>query len=139
MAQSLSTTVLIALAGACGTLLRHWVGLAASRWSQAFPWGTLMINVSGSFLIGFFGALTLAGGRFQVSETTRLVFMAGLCGGYTTFSSFTLQTLDLLRNGMVLRACLNLLVSVILGMAAVSAGYYSGQALREPGPVSGPR
>lgn len=137
MAARLTTTVLIGLGGAFGTLLRYWGGLAALRWSQWLPWGTILINVSGSFAIAFFGALTASTGRFAASETVRLVFMVGICGGFTTFSSFSLQTLDLLRQGAVLRAVLNMALSLGLCMASVTAGYLAAQAFNTMGqPVS---
>ncbi|MCE0742886.1 fluoride efflux transporter CrcB [Acetobacter sicerae] len=129
MPTTILPTILIALGGAAGTLLRYWVGLATARWSQSLPWGTILINVTGSFAIAFFAALTAGGGRLQVSDTARLVFMVGICGGYTTFSSFSLQTLDLLRNGAPERALLNIGLSVALCMISVSAGYFAGQAL----------
>ncbi|MFS3137073.1 fluoride efflux transporter CrcB [Gluconacetobacter sacchari] len=135
MTPNLSTTLGIALAGACGTLMRYWVGLATARISQSLPWGTILINISGSFAIAFFGTLTLDNGRFQVSDTARLMFMVGICGGYTTFSSFTLQTLDLLRGGAPGRALLNIVLSVTLGMAGVTAGYLAAQALAPPRPI----
>ncbi|ACI52389.1 CrcB protein [Gluconacetobacter diazotrophicus PA1 5] len=122
-------TLWIALAGAAGTLLRYWIGLATLRWSQSLPWGTILINATGSFAIAFFGSLTVAGARFPLSDTQRVVFMVGLCGGYTTFSSFSLQTLDLLRNGAPVRAFLNVGLSVVLCMATVSAGYLAAQAV----------
>ncbi|MCP1242949.1 fluoride efflux transporter CrcB [Acetobacter lambici] len=129
MLTNILPSLLIGLAGAAGTLLRYWVGLATLRWSQVLPWGTIAINVSGSFAIAFFGTLTAAGGRLPVSETGRLVFMVGLCGGYTTFSSFSLQTLDLLKNGAPGRALLNIGLSVALCMLSVSAGYVAAQAI----------
>jgi CrcB protein len=129
MATRLATTVMIGLGGACGTLLRYWAGLATMRWSQWLPWGTILINVSGSFMIAFFGMLTAGNGRFAASETVRLVFMVGICGGFTTFSSFSLQTLDLLRQGAVLRAALNITLSMALCMVSVTAGYLAAQAL----------
>ena len=129
MSANVLPTLLIGLAGAGGTLLRYWLGLATARWSQVLPWGTIMINVTGSFAIAFFGTLTSASGRLPVSETGRLVFMVGLCGGYTTFSSFSLQTLDLLKNGSPARALLNIGLSVVLCMASVTAGYMAAQAI----------
>ncbi|MCE2564540.1 CrcB family protein [Komagataeibacter sp. FNDCF1] len=129
MYANLPPSLLIGLAGAAGTLLRYWIGLATARWSQVLPWGTIMINVTGSFAIAFFGTLTAASGRLPVSETGRLVFMVGLCGGYTTFSSFSLQTLDLLKNGTPARAMLNIGLSVTLCMASVTAGYMAAQAI----------
>ncbi len=121
--MSFFTCLLIALGGALGTIARYLVSVATKPISQGIPWGTIGINVSGSFVIGLFGTLTLANGRFPVSENTRLFVMIGLCGGYTTFSSFSLQTLDLLRNGAMLRASVNVIGSVILCVLAVSVGH----------------
>lgn len=129
MLANITPSLLIGLAGAAGTLLRYWVGLATLRWGQMLPWGTILINVTGSFAIAFFGTLTAAGGRLPVSETGRLIFMVGLCGGYTTFSSFSLQTLDLLKNGAPGRAMLNIGLSVGLCMLSVTAGYLAAQAI----------
>jgi CrcB protein len=91
--------------------------------SQTLPWGTILINIVGSFLIGAFGTLTLAHGRFPLSENARLFVMVGICGGFTTFSSFTLQTLDLLRSGAVGRAGVNIALSVALCIGAVALGH----------------
>ena len=78
----------IAAGGAAGTLLRYVIsGLVAVRFGETFPWGTLIINVTGSFVIGFFATLTGPDGRLFVSGTTRQFVMVGICGGYTTFSS----------------------------------------------------
>ncbi len=66
---------------------------------EQFPWGTILINIVGSFIIGFFGALTASDSRLQVHADARAFVMVGICGGYTTFSSFSLQTLDLFRDG----------------------------------------
>lgn len=111
------------LGGAIGTFLRYLVSVLALPISRELPWGTIIINVTGSFVIGLFGTLTLASGRFPVSENMRLFVMIGLCGGYTTFSSFSLQTLDLIRNAAMLRAALNIALSVILCIAAVALGH----------------
>lgn len=119
--------------GALGTLGRFAVSVAAAPISRDLPWGTIIINVTGSFLIGLFGTLTLATGRFPASENLRLFVMIGICGGYTTFSSFSLQTLDLMRNGAALRAGVNIAASVALCVAAVAFGhmiatYFNGPA-----------
>jgi fluoride exporter len=103
--------------------------------SRELPWGTIAINVTGSFIIGFFGTLTLAHGRYPVSENLRLFVMVGLCGGYTTFSAFSLQTLDLIRGGAVIRAAINVAASVVLCVCAVAAGHliaahYNGGAVQ---------
>jgi CrcB protein len=121
--------LLIALGGALGTLARYGVSVFAAPYSQSLPWGTIVINVTGSFVIGCFGTLTLANGRFPVPEAVRLFVMVGLCGGYTTFSAFSLQTLDLLRAGFGAKALFNVVFSVIACILAVSAGYWVASQL----------
>ncbi|MFO1134774.1 MAG: fluoride efflux transporter CrcB [Rhodoblastus sp.] len=118
-----SACIAVVTGGAVGTLARYAVSVWAFPISHRLPWGTILINVSGSFVIGFFGTLTLAHGRFPVSENLRLFVMVGLCGGFTTFSSFSLQTLDLLRSGALIRAAINVAASVVLCVAAVAAGH----------------
>ena len=118
-----TTCLVVALGGALGTVARYLIGLAASPISQSLPWGTIGINIVGSFVIGFFGTLTLAGGRFPVSENVRLFVLVGFCGGFTTFSAFSLQTLDLLRGGATGRAVFNVVASVGLCLLAVTAGH----------------
>jgi CrcB protein len=121
--MSLSTCLLVMLGGALGTLARYLIALFALPISGQLPWGTIMINIVGSFVIGFFGTLTLAHGRYPAPDNLRLFVMVGLCGGFTTFSSFSLQTLDLLRAGAVGRAAINVVGSVVLCVLAVSAGH----------------
>lgn len=119
----MSDTVWIALGGALGSAARYWIALWAAPVSRHLPWGTIGINVAGSFLIGFFGTLTLASGRHPAPEWLRLFVMVGFCGGFTTFSSFSLQTLDLLRGGAWGRASANAALSVLLCLASVAAGH----------------
>ena len=121
--MSFTTCLLVMIGGARGTLARYAVSVLALPISRDLPWGTILINVAGSFVIGFFGTLTLAHGRFPVSENIRLFVMIGLCGGFTTFSSFSLQTLDLLRSGAVLRASINIVASLLLCIGAVAVGH----------------
>jgi len=115
--------VWIALGGALGTLARYSVNGLISKHFVVFPIGTVVINITGSFLIGFFAAMTAPDGRWMVSPTFRAFFMTGMCGGYTTFSSFSLQTLDLARAGEWLYAGANVLASVALCLFAVWLGY----------------
>ena len=118
------TYLWIALGGALGSMARYSTSNLVASWLGAhFPWGTLIINVLGSFVIGFFGALTGPGGKVFASNDVRLFVMVGICGGYTTFSSFSLQTLDLMRDGHYLRAGFNVLGSVALCLLAVFIGY----------------
>ncbi len=121
--MSFTTTLLVMAGGALGTLARYVVSVLALPISRELPWGTIAINVTGSFVIGFFGTLTLAQGRYPMSESMRLFVMVGMCGGYTTFSSFSLQTLDLLRSGAMLRAAVNVVASVVLCVGAVAIGH----------------
>jgi fluoride exporter len=127
--MNFTTCLIIMLGGALGTLGRYLISVLALPISGQLPWGTIIINITGSFIIGFFGTLTLAHGRYPVSDELRLFVMVGLCGGYTTFSAFSLQTLDLLRSGAVGRAALNITLSVVLCILAVAAGHIVGAYL----------
>ena len=117
------TSLIVALGGALGTVSRYGLATLAGPISQNLPWGTILINILGSFVIGFFGTLTLSHGRFPVPESARLFVMVGVCGGFTTFSSFSLQTLDLLRAGAIGRAAINIAASVVLCLCAVAVGH----------------
>lgn len=116
--------LLVALGGAIGTTGRYFIsGMAARLIGETFPWGTLLINVTGSFIIGFFAALTGPDGRLYVGSSGRQFFMTGVCGGYTTFSSFSLQTLNLMNDGEWFRAGANMGLSLALCLIAVWAGF----------------
>lgn len=121
---------LIALGSALGGVLRFWLsGVVAARFGEIFPLGTLVVNISGSFLIGFIFTFTGTEGRALLPPAVRNFLMAGICGGYTTFSSFSLQTLNLARDGEFLYAGLNVLLSVALCLVAVWLGHALAQAL----------
>jgi CrcB protein len=114
----------VAIGSALGGVLRFALsGLIAERIGEVFPWGTLIVNVSGSFVIGFFATLTGLEGRFLVGTTARQFVMIGICGGYTTFSAFSLQTLNLARDGDWLRVSANVTASVALCLVAVWLGH----------------
>jgi protein CrcB len=124
------TYLYIVIGGAVGTLARAGMTNAMIRAvGPQFPWGTILINVLGSFIIGFFGALTASDGRFTVHSDVRAFVMVGFCGGYTTFSSFSLQTLDLARDGKLGAAFANISLSLVLCLSAVTAGYASAVVL----------
>ena len=113
----------IALGGALGSAARFWIsGFVARRVGETFPWDTLLVNVSGSFVIGFFATLTGPDGRWLVPTSFRQFFMFGLCGGYTTFSSFSLQSLSLAQEGEWLSVGLNATLSVGLCLLGVWLG-----------------
>jgi CrcB protein len=124
----------IAIGGALGSMARYGIGgLVSEKFasSQSFPWGTLVVNVSGSFIIGVLGAVTAPEGKMSPQSrvfATQLL-ITGVCGGYTTFSSFSLQTLNLLRDREWLYAGGNILLSVVLCMIAVWLGYLLGSML----------
>ena len=119
----MSQYIWIALGSGLGGVTRFAVsGLIAQRYGETFPWGTLFINVSGSFIIGFFAALTAPDGRFLVGGTVRQFVMTGILGGYTTYSSFSLQTLALARDGEWLRAGANATGTFVLCFLAVWLG-----------------
>ena len=125
------TCLYVVLGGAIGTFARYAISVAALPLSRDLPWGTIVINITGCALIGFFGTLTLAHGRYPVSENMRLFVMTGICGGYTTFSAFSLQTLDLMRGGSMLRALANVLMSVVFCIAAVALGHLAAARLND--------
>jgi CrcB protein len=114
----------VALGSALGGVARYWCSGLAARWiGETFPWGTLGVNIIGSVIIGFFATLTAPDGRLFVSSNARIFVMVGFCGGYTTFSSFSLQTLNLMQNGEWLRASANVVASVMLCLVAVVMGH----------------
>lgn len=113
----------VALGSAIGGVFRFGLsGIVGRIAGEAMPWGTLVVNVLGSFVIGAFAGLTAAEGRLPSSPEFRTFIMVGLCGGFTTFSSFSLQTLALFEEGAWERAGANVLLSVLLCLAAVALG-----------------
>jgi fluoride exporter len=117
----------IAIGGALGSVGRYWFsGVIGRQFGETFPWGTLLVNISGSFAIGLLAALTEPGGRRFIGPTGRQFFMYGVCGGYTTFSSFSLQTLELMRDGDWFKAGANMAGSMVLCLGAVWLGYILG-------------
>jgi fluoride exporter len=132
MLRNCWTYLCVGAGGALGTILRFWISLVvAQAYGERFPLGTLVINVTGSFVIGFFATLTGPGGRWMVSSLPRQFFMIGICGGYTTFSSFSLQTLNLARDGEWAYVGLNIGLSVILCLLGVWLGFLAGEALNK--------
>jgi CrcB protein len=121
----------VAIGGALGSVARYWFSdVVARRFGETFPWGTILVNITGSFVIGFFATLTAPDGRWLVPAWFRQqFFMLGICGGYTTFSSFSLQTLNLLEDGEWLYAGANVLISVICCLVAVWLGHVAATGL----------
>ncbi len=119
----------VAVGGALGSVGRAWLGtMVAAVMGTAFPWGTLLINVLGSFVIGWFAVLTDPDGRWPDAHAHwRAFVMVGICGGFTTFSAFSLQTLELLRAGLLARAGVYVLGSVLACLLGVWAGAVLGR------------
>jgi len=127
MKHQLAITGLVALGSAIGGVLRYWCsGLVARQVGETFPWGTIFVNVTGSLLIGFFAAVTASDGRVLVGALTRHFFLLGLFGGFTTFSSFSLQTMRLVQDGQIAFAAGNIAASVALCLGGVWAGHTLG-------------
>jgi fluoride exporter len=120
--------VAVALGGAIGSVGRFWLtGLMAAITGPRFPWGTLLINVLGSFIIGLVGGITLTPARVGLHPDLRIFLMTGVCGGFTTFSAFSLQTLELMQAGETIPALAYALGSVVLCVIATFAAWELGR------------
>ena len=120
----------IFLGSGLGGVLRFLCsGLVARTFGETFPWGTLLVNVSGSFLIGLFAVVSGSDGRLLVGSMARQFVMVGIFGGYTTFSSFSLQTLNLARDGQWWLVAANIALSLVLCLAGVWLGFVAGVAV----------
>lgn len=123
----------VMLGSGLGGVARHGgAQLSTSVLGAGFPWGILIINVLGSFVIGFFFTYTGPDGRALVSSTMRQFVMTGLCGGFTTFSSFSLDTLNLMREGRAFAAGANVALSVACCLLFVWAGHAIADTLNKP-------
>ena len=120
--------LLISIGAIFGANARYWLGTwVAEKWGSTFPFGTLLINVTGSFLIGLF--MTLATERFMIDPRWRFLVVVGFLGAYTTFSTFSYESFNLLFKGQWLPGLLNLLGSTLLGLLAVGLGVYLGKTI----------
>ncbi len=124
----MTSLLLVALGGAIGSVARYTLALFIAGYTgSGFPFGTVLINILGSFTIGWFAELTESYGRHPASGPARAFVMAGLCGGFTTFSAFSLQTIELLRGGYMARALANVVLSVALCLVATAIGMYAAR------------
>jgi fluoride exporter len=118
--ETWTKVIVLSIGGVFGVNARYWLGAWISRWSSSqFPWATIAINVTGSFLIGF---LTIALNRWMPHPNVRLMVITGFLGGYTTFSTFENDALNLWERGEVALMGANLIGSVVVGFAAVLSG-----------------
>jgi CrcB protein len=123
-----TTWLAVAAGGALGSLARFWLAAGmAELTGPRFPWGTLLINVLGSLVIGLVAAVTLTPARVAMHPDLRVFLMVGVCGGFTTFSAFSLQTLELMQAGDIAPAAGYIVGSVVLCLAAVWSGWLLGR------------
>lgn len=128
----MSTYLWIAVGGALGSMARFFVSSSFAKvLGEVFPWGTIIVNITGCFIIGILATITGPDGRLVVPPDFRQFLLIGICGGYTTFSSFGLQTLNLLRDGDFVGAGGNALISFIACMIAVWLGAVLGQVFNQ--------
>jgi CrcB protein len=124
----MGTWVAVAVGGAFGSVARYWLtGAMTALTGPRFPWGTLLINVLGSFVIGLVAGFTLTPERVGMHPDIRIFLMTGVCGGFTTFSAFSLQMLELLQSGDVGPAFGYAIGSVLLCVVATSCGWLLGR------------
>lgn len=115
----------VAVGGAIGSMARLWLSVhVALLTGLGFPWGTILVNILGSLVIGFVATLTGPNGRVVIPINAQAFVMVGLCGGFTTFSAFSLQTLELARDGRLMHAGANVMLSVALCLTAVAIGHW---------------
>lgn len=113
--------LLVALGGAIGASARHLVVTLTRSTATAFPWGTFIVNVAGCFAFGLIAGLGM--GRIPLGQASRLFLLTGVLGGFTTYSSFAFDTLDLARAGQPALAVLNVAAQIIIGVAATWTGF----------------
>jgi CrcB protein len=128
----LTRYIMVALGGALGSVLRFFLSSYCNvQMGGIFPWGIMIVNITGSFAIGFIFTLTQPDGRWFANPATRDFLMIGICGGYTTFSSFSLNTLNLARDGEWLRAGGNIVGSVVFCLVAVWLGHVAAATINQ--------
>lgn len=126
--MSIQYILAVAAGGALGAVVRYLVAIASGRaFGTAFPWGTLIINVTGSFLIGLFAALFAT--RWNLPQAARIFLTVGICGGYTTFSTFSLDAWYLIERGQNWASGVYMIASVVLSLAALIAAMQIVRAL----------
>ena len=124
----MSQTLAIAAGGAIGALLRYWASTGIYAWlGRGFPYGTLFVNVLGSLLMGFLYIWLMD--RMAVSPAVRAFLLIGVLGAFTTFSTFSIETLNLMESGQLGRALLNVIISVVMCVAAAGLGVLTARQL----------
>ena len=124
----MSKLIQLLVGGAIGTVARYALSVFTYRALGAdFPYGTLVVNLTGCFIIGFLAAITEE--KFLFGTNIRIFLMIGFCGAFTTFSTFILETANLMKDGETFRALLNVLISVIVGFVVFRRGVLAGELI----------
>ena len=124
----MSIYIAIAIGGSLGAVSRYWVSTTTYRWlGLEFPYGTLMVNLSGSLVMGFLSVLLIH--RFNISEQLRIGLLAGFLGSFTTFSTFAIDTLQLAANDALFKAIAYILLSVLLCVLGAWAGLVTAKQM----------
>ena len=123
----MSIYIAIALGGSAGAMSRYWVSSTTYQWSGQFSYGTLLVNVAGSLLMGFLTVVLVE--RFNVSDEVRLGIMVGFLGSFTTFSAFSMDTLQWIENGAILKALAYVFVSVVCCVLGAWAGLFAAKQI----------
>ncbi len=118
----------LVIGGIAGTLARYVLaGFVYKVWGTDFPYGTLAVNLSGCFIIGFL--VSISENKFLLGTNAKMLLMIGFCGAFTTFSTFMLETSNLIKDGQSLRAFVNVLVSVVVGFVIFRIGVLLGEVI----------
>ena len=124
--ETILKLIFLSVSGALGTMARYFLSGAVSQTlGSRFPYGTLVVNLTGCFLIGFIAAI--AEKKFLLSPNARLLFLVGFLGAFTTFSTFIFETDNLLKSGQTLTAIGNILLSVAVGLITFKLGVFLGE------------
>lgn len=130
------TYLWVAIGSALGGVARYGLTRLTLNVSDTFPWGTIAVNVIGCFIMGFVGTIAVTSGRLAIPESFRLFLMVGVCGGFTTFSSFSLETFSMAQGGQWFKAAANISISVGVCLFSIALGHMVATRVDPQAPVA---